>query len=209
MTTKIIYKKDATSPLVLFFSSVNYFKEVILMRNPKGIVPSEDALTNPNRNTLYKCDDPNRSEKISAILEKSNALLFESLGHNIDIHDLDQLVESTKEYFIFCQVQGIMPSFRRLCNWYGYSFKYLYTLIDKHSPEGKYLDQIKDAIKDNLEQAALVNAVNNISAMFILKSQYDYVEAQKIIVEPSDSLLGQPKSVEEIANYIDADIVED
>ena len=179
------------------------------MRNPKGIVPSEDALTNPNRNTLYKCDDPNRSEKISAILEKSNALLFESLGHNIDIHDLDQLVESTKEYFIFCQVQGIMPSFRRLCNWYGYSFKYLYTLIDKHSPEGKYLDQIKDAIKDNLEQAALVNAVNNISAMFILKSQYDYVEAQKIIVEPSDSLLGQPKSVEEIANYIDADIVED
>lgn len=179
------------------------------MKNPKDIVPAEDALTNPRWNTLYKTDDPNRSEKISAILEKSNALLFESLNHKIDIHDLDQLVDATKGYFTFCQQQGIMPSFRRLCNWYGYSFKHLYRLIEQQSPEGRYLDQIKDAIKDNLEQAALVNAVNNISAMFILKSQYDYVEAQKIIVEPSESLLGQPKSVEEIANYIDADIVED
>jgi hypothetical protein len=51
--------------------------------------------------------------------------------------------------------------------------------------------------------------VNNISAMFILKSQYDYVEATKVILEPSENLLGQPKSVEEIENYIDADIVED
>jgi hypothetical protein len=102
-----------------------------------------------------------------------------------------------------------MPSFRRLANWYGYSFQHLYRLIDKQSPEGKYLDQIKDAIKDNLEQAALVNAVNNISAMFILKSQYDYVETQKVVIEPSESLLGQPKSVEEIADYIEADIVED
>ena len=54
-----------------------------------------------------------------------------------------------------------------------------------------------------------MNAVNNISAMFILKTQHDYVEATKVVLEPSQSLLGQPKSVEEIASYIDADIVED
>jgi hypothetical protein len=102
-----------------------------------------------------------------------------------------------------------MPSMRRLANWYGYSYKQLYRIIEKQSPEGIYLDQIRDAIKDNLEQAALVNAVNNISAMFILKSQYDYVEASKVILEPSDSLLGQPKSPDEIAAAIDADIVED
>jgi hypothetical protein len=45
--------------------------------------------------------------------------------------------------------------------------------------------------------------------MFILKTQHDYVEATKHIIEPSESLLGQPKSVEEIAHYIDADIVDD
>ena len=136
-------------------------------------------------------------------------MLRESLGHNINIHDLKELTDSTCEYFDFCAQNGVMPSFRRLANWFGYSYKHLYTIIDKQSPEGKYLDQIRDAIKDNLEQAALVNAVNNISAMFILKTQHDYVEATKVILEPSESLLGQPKSPEEIANYIDADIVED
>lgn len=175
-------------------------------KDDKSIVPTGD----PNKGGLYNVSDRNESaQKISAILNKSNALLFESLGHKIDIHDLDQLTQSTQEYFTFCSQQGIMPSMRRLANWYGYSYKRLYQIIEKQSPEGMYLDQIRDAIKDNLEQAALVNAVNNISAMFILKTQHDYVEATKVVLEPSQSLLGQPKSPEEIANYIEADIVDD
>ena len=174
-------------------------------KDDKSIVP-----TGSTKYGLYNVSDRTESQqKISAILNKSNALLFESLGHNIDIHNLEQLTESTQGYFDFCAQNGIMPSMRRLANWYGYSFQRLYRLIDKQSPEGRYLDQIRDAIKDNLEQAALVNAVNNISAMFILKTQHDYVEATKHIIEPSESLLGQPKSVQEIADYIDADIVED
>lgn len=165
---------------------------------------------NPEKGGLYNVPDKTESaQKISAILNKSNALLFESLGHNIDIHDLEQLTESTAQYFNFCSQHGIMPSMRRLANWYGYSYQRLYQLIEKQSPEGRYLDQIRDAIKDNLEQAALVNAVNNISAMFILKTQHDYVEATKHIIEPSESLLGVPKTPQEIADYVDADIVED
>ena len=176
-------------------------------KDDKSIIPTG----NPNKGGLYNVPDKNESaKKISAILEKSNALLFESLERpKTDIHNIETLIKSTEEYFTFCQAYGTMPSFRRLANWYGYSFKQLYRMIEKQSPEGIYLDQIKDAIKDNLEQAALVNAVNNISAMFILKSQYDYVETTKHVIEPSESLLGQPKSVEEIADYIDADIVED
>jgi hypothetical protein len=176
----------------------------------KNIIPNEKSLTNPHTNTLYDTNNKSESaQKISNILTKSNALLFESLGHNIDIHNLDELKASTIEYFEFCSQQGVMPSMRRLANWYGYSFQRLYQLIDKQTPEGKYLDQIRDAIKDNLEQAALVNAVNNISAMFILKTQHDYVEATKVVLEPSQSLLGQPKTVEEIAEYVDANIVDD
>ncbi len=177
-----------------------------MSKNSKSLVPTGD----PSKGGLYKVPDRSESaQKISAILNKSNALLFESLGHNVNIHDLKELAEATKGYFVFCAQQGIMPSMRRLANWYGYSYKQLYRVIEKQSPEGQYLDQIRDAIKDNLEQAALVNAVNNISAMFILKTQHDYVEATKHIIEPSESLLGQPKSPEEIASYIEADIVED
>lgn len=173
----------------------------------KNIIPSN--MDNPNRNTLYHTNDPNASQKISALLEKSNILLAESLGHKVNIYDLDELKLSTLQYFKFCQDNGIMPSFRRLANWYGYSFRSLYNQIDKQSPCGLYLEQIRDAIKDNLEQAALVNAVNNISAMFILKTTHDYVEASKVILEPSESLLGHPKTPEEIASAIDSDVVED
>ena len=176
------------------------------MKNPKDIMPAKTD----NPGSLYAT--PNKSEsakKISEIVTKSNVMLRESFGHNINIHDLQQLTESTCDYFDFCAANGIMPSFRRLANWFGYSYKYLYQIIDKQSPEGQYLDRIRDAIKDNLEQAALVNAVNNISAMFILKTQHDYVEATKVYVEPTNSVLGQPKSPEEIASFIDADIVED
>lgn len=174
-------------------------------KEDKSIVP-----TGSKKTGLYAVPDKTESaQKISNIVAKSNVLLMESLGHHIDIHNLDQLTQSTGEYFQFCATHGIMPSFRRLANWFGYSYKHLYTLIDKQSPEGRYLDQIRDAIKDNLEQAALVNAVNNISAMFILKTQHDYVEATKVVIEPSQSMLGQPKSPDEIAAYVDADIVDD
>lgn len=178
-----------------------------MKNDDKSIVPTGDS----KKGGLYQVTNKTESQqKISTILEKSNVLLFESLNRKrTNIHDIDELVESTKEYFTFCQVQGIMPSFRRLANWYGYSFNQLYRNINKQTPEGIYLDQIKDAIKDNLEQAALVNAVNNISAMFILKSQYDYVETTKHIIEPSDTLLGQPKTPEEIKDYIDADVIDE
>lgn len=176
-------------------------------KTDKSIIPTGD----PSKGGLYNVPDRSESaKKISAILSKSNALLFESLDRpKTDVHNISALVQSTKEYFLFCQEHGTMPSFRRLANWYGYSFRQLYRIIDSQSPEGIYLDQIRDSIKDNLEQAALVNAVNNISAMFILKTQHDYVEATKVVLEPSQSLLGQPKSPDEIAAYVDADIVDD
>ena len=176
-------------------------------KDDKSIVPKQTG----HKNALYDVPDKTESaKKISAILEKSNVLLFESLDRpKTNMQNMNELIQSTKEYFEFCRQYGIMPSFRRLSNWYGYSYRTLYNHINKQSPEGIYLDQIKDAIKDNLEQAALVNAVNNISAMFILKSQYDYVETTKHIIEPSDTLLGQPKSIDEIKTYIDADIIDE
>lgn len=76
------------------------------MKNPKDIMPAKPS----KKGGLYNVPDREESaQKISAILNKSNALLFESLGHNVNIHDLDQLTESTRKYFEFCAQQGIMP----------------------------------------------------------------------------------------------------
>jgi hypothetical protein len=101
-------------------------------KEDKSIVPTG----NSDKGGLYNV--PNKTEsaqKISAILEKSNVLLFESLDRKrTNIHDIDELVSSTKDYFTFCQIQGIMPSFRRLANWYGYSYNQLYRNINKQTP---------------------------------------------------------------------------
>ena len=173
----------------------------------KSIIPTG----NPKKGGLYQVADQTESaKKISTLLGKSNALLFESFERpKTNIYDMPELIQSTEEYFAFCQSQGVIPSFRRLANWYGYSFNQLYRNINKETDTGLFLERVRDAIKDNLEQAALINAVNNISAMFILKTQHDYVEATKVVLEPSDKLLGQPKTPEEIATYVDADIVEE
>jgi hypothetical protein len=177
-----------------------------MKNDDKSIVPS-----GKQNKGLYNV--PNKTEsaqKISNLLEGSNQLFVESITRpKTDIYNSEELVNSTNDYFKYCREHGTMPSFRRLANWYGYSYRQLYRVIDKETETGLFLDRVRDAIKDNLEQAALVNAVNNISAMFILKTQHDYVEATKVVLEPSDKLLGTPKTVEEIESYIDADIVEE
>ena len=178
-----------------------------MKNDDKSLVPTG----NPNKGGLYNV--PNKEEskkKISALLEKSNEMFFMSIEKpRTNIYDMEALVESTKGYLTYCCQKGVMPSFRRLANWYGYSARQLDNIIQKGSDTGVFLERLKDAIKDNLEQAALVNAVNNISAMFIMKTQHGYVEATKHIIEPSETLLGQPKSIEEIADYIDADVIEE
>lgn len=153
---------------------------------------------------------PDPDSKIANLINNSSVMLMESLTHiPCDLDNVDDVVKYTGEYFHFCAELGMMPSKRRLANWMGYSLRTLESRIDSKSKTGKYIEAITDAIKDNLEQAALHNKVNNISAIFLLKSQYGYIEANKVIVEPGEGLLGAPKSVDEIAEAIDNDIVED
>lgn len=153
---------------------------------------------------------PDPDSKVANLLKNSTVMMLESFSHEAcDLTSPSEVVRYTTEYFNFCAELGMMPSKRRLANWMGYSYRALETQLRNNTRSGKYIDQIFDIIKDNLEQSALFNKVNNISAMFILKSQYGYVEANKVILEPGQSALGTPKSIEEIEEAIENDIVED
>lgn len=168
--------------------------------------PDFDPIPSAN-NQLYQ--NANR-EKISAILQQSNKLFEASLSRpQCNLNNLEQVISSTRQYFVFCEENGIMPEKSRLANWLGYSSIQLNRVIEKESDVGVFLARVEDVIKSNLEQGAINNAVNPVFAMFLLKTKHDYVEATKHIIAPTDSLLGQPKSPEEIADYIEADIVED
>ena len=70
-------------------------------KDDKSIVPKQTGA----KNALYDVPDKTESaKKISAILEQSNALLFESFERpKTNIHDMPELINSTEEYFAFCQ----------------------------------------------------------------------------------------------------------
>lgn len=162
----------------------------------------------PSKNSAFNPDDPEETHKISHTVAVTNKLLLQGLTRKTNIHDITQLSEHTQEYFKFCELEGFVPSFRSLCNWYGYSLRYMDRFIkETDTPEAQVLEIIRDTIKTNYEQAALNNKVNSIFAMFLLKSQEGYVETQKQVIEHINPL-GNPKSASEIADFIDADIIE-
>lgn len=179
-------------------------KDVVIM--PRANTSGERPLL-PTRHGPTYPDDPKERNKISEIVAKSNKLLMASLSRRTDIYNVECLIDDTKEYFEFCELEGCMPSFRRLCNWFGYSLRHMETVIREDTPTGRYLTLIKDAIQDNYEQAGLKNSCNSIFAMFLLKSQYGYVETQKQVIEHTNPL-GTPKSADEIASVIDAEFFE-
>lgn len=167
--------------------------------NTRYIVPESGSASNPT--------DLEKKQRISETVAKTNKLLMTALSRRTNIHDVAELTQHTAEYFEFCQLEAFVPSFRSLCNWYGYSERQMTELLKSDTAAGKSFELLRDMIRTNYEQSGLKNEVNSIFAMFLLKSQEGYVETQKTIVE-HQSVLGTPKTAEEIADYIDADIVE-
>lgn len=161
----------------------------------------------PSKNVAYNPSNPEEKHKISKTVATTNALLLKGLTRKTNIHDIPELSTHTQEYFKFCELEGFVPSFRSLCNWYGYSLRHMDTVLKSDTPEAQVLEMIRDTIKTNYEQAALNNKVNSIFAMFLLKSQEGYVETQKQVIEHVNPL-GSPKSADEIASVIDAEFME-
>lgn len=196
-------QRHRTEWLAEFNVEETYFEERV--NHPQNnktriIVPSKNSALNPS--------NPEETHKISKTVATTNALLLKGLTRKTNIHDIPELSTHTQEYFKFCELEGFVPSFRSLCNWYGYSLKYMEALVKAgDTPEAQVLEMIRDTIKTNYEQAALNNKVNSIFAMFLLKSQEGYVETQKQVIEHVNPL-GSPKSADEIASVIDAEFFE-
>lgn len=172
-----------------------------------AILPSNSS----KQGSLFKGNgDEESKRKVSAILQVSNEMFAKNIKRDkINIYDQQELEKGILEYLVFCQERGVLPSFKRLANWLGYTSKGLNNIIKRESETGFFLEYTRDVIKDNYEQAGLNNAANPIMIMFLLKACEGYVEASKVIVEPSESILGKPKDVEEIVASIDADVIEE
>mgnify|MGYP004520430517 FL=1 len=151
---------------------------------------------------------PIDSNKFSKIISQNNEILeYARTQPKIDINNIEELISRTDAYLHFCADRSLNPNMKGLANFCGYSERHFNELRHQGTAAGEYIDLIRDRMKDNLEQAALSNAVNNISAMFLLKATHDYVEQSKLVVEPGAGLLGTPKSYEEISQIVDDNII--
>ena len=160
---------------------------------------------------LYHNSTPDKDRQITAIVTSgAERLIRQPKRCNID--DFEAVKERTEAYVMECASISKLPSVKGLCGALGICSKTFYNWINNHPshPTTEYLERAKDVFADLLEEAGLNNAVNNISSIFILKSQHQYQETSNISLQAVPyNPLGEPKTIQEIQALIDSDMVDD
>jgi hypothetical protein len=160
---------------------------------------------------LYHNSTPEKDRQITAIVTSGAERLIKR-PDKCNIDDTKTVIKRTEAYVKECAQISKLPSVKGLCGALGISSRTFYNWINNHPkhPTTEYLELTKDIFADLLEEAGLNNAVNNISSIFILKSQHQYQETSNISLQavPYEPL-GEPKTLTEIQALIDDDIVED
>lgn len=173
---------------------------------------SEKTKLAPRGSTgLYHNSTPEKDRQITAIVTSGAERLIKR-PKKCNIDDTNAVIKRTEEYVMECAAISKLPSVKGLCGALGICSKTFYNWLNNHPkhPTTEYLEMTKDIFADLLEEAGLNNAVNNISSIFILKSQHQYQETSNISLQaiPYDPL-GEPKTITEIQAAIDSDIVDD
>ncbi len=161
---------------------------------------------------LYHNSTPEKDRQIQAIVNSGAKRLTRKITR-CEIDDLETIKRRTEAYVAECAKISKLPSVKGLCGALGICSKTFYNWLihNPRHPTTYYLEMVKDIFADLLEEAGLNNAVNNISSIFILKSQHQYQETHNIHLHAltNNDALGEPKTPEEIQAAIDSDIVED
>ena len=160
---------------------------------------------------LYHNSTPEKDRQITAMVTSAAERLVKR-PEKCSFDDFKAIQKRTENYVKECAVISKLPSVKGLCGALGISTRTFYNWVNKHPqhPTTEYLEMTKDIFADLLEEAGLNNAVNNISSIFILKSQHQYQETSNISLQAVPySPLGEPKTITEIQAAIDNDIVDD
>lgn len=152
---------------------------------------------------LYHNTNPEKQEMVSKIVSDGLDNLISSTDRKpCKYTDFDEIKIRTEQYIKGCAEIGRMPTVQGLLLALGVSRYTLYKWF-QHHPEAdavRYLELVRAAFADMLEQGAMDNSINNISAIFLLKAQHSYVEQSQInfVPEPVATPLGDKMSMQEI-----------
>ena len=92
----------------------------------------------------------------------------------VDLGDVEQVKQIVNVYLETCASESAIPSMSEIALCLGCTRQSLYWYMKnkKHEPTGRFLIQVHDLIASTLADNALRGNVNNIVAIFVLKSMY-------------------------------------
>lgn len=102
----------------------------------------------------------------------------------VALEDLEEIQKRTIIYLRACEESGTFPSSLGLARSLGYSDRALRHWRSKqaHTPTAQWLEMFNELCADILSQSALKNNCNSLMSMFLNKSLYGFIEAEKLIV---------------------------
>lgn len=167
----------------------------------------------PGRAKIYREQaDAHKGEMLAADLDRKIAGLRRAIDRQrVPWDDVEEVQRRTLEYLTACKESQTIPTVSGLAVFgLGYTRQALNQYLRQHSTTktANFLLQVKDAIADTLETAALNRNTDSIMSIFILKN--DHERADRVQLEPvTHSSPLEELSRQELEERIRADVVEE
>ena len=149
---------------------------------------------------IYKeQSDEVKNEAISKTVQQALVGLKQAeCSQRIDINDLSAVRSIVELYLESCVMNSYNPTMTDIAMILGYTRMGLYSYMAKKDTDtAKFLHMVHDKLADILAENALKNNVNNITAIFLLKSLYGYRDTTSLELLPNSP--NNDMSLDEIA----------
>ncbi len=155
---------------------------------------------------IYKAESMEVSDaKITDIVTMASEELAKlaDAGEKLSLFDTQTIKRRTVLYLRSCADTSSMPSFNALCRSFGYSREGVRRFMQEHPNHDTtlWLSITHDSIADAMAEAALRNAVNNITAIFTLKARDGWRDAVTIETPTTQSSITELTAAEIAAKW--------
>ena len=119
------------------------------------------------------------------VRETKSDLMFAVEGltlPEIDLTDINAVMERIVQYFTACDENFKEPGVAGMCLWLGITserWRHSCDGVEFNSTHRKSCERVMTLLESRIEEQMLQNKVNPVTAMFLLKSQFGYVDTPK------------------------------
>ncbi|MDR1003194.1 MAG: DNA-packaging protein [Oscillospiraceae bacterium] len=145
-----------------------------------AVTLAADSNRNGYKGKLYKeQSDQHKGEQLAEVTHAKREVLQEAANRpHIDLKDTQAVQERTFAYMEAAEQAKVFPSVSGLALAFGCSRQNLNQFLLAHPshPTTDFIQQVKEAFADILQNAGLYGSANPIMSIFILKNSHGFVD---------------------------------